>query len=90
MLKREQLEGLDNHKEVQRKLKDDRLLTVLQRIGSSANRIKELEREMQDPAFLEFCDDVLEAVGCKVSPDIPVTLEEIIRSKLKSSSSEDG
>lgn len=90
LLKKEQLEGLDKHEEVQRKLNDDRLLAVLQRIDSSPNRVKELEKEMQDPAFLEFCDDVLEALGCKVSLDLPVTLEEIIKTKLESLASDEG
>ncbi|CAN8076515.1 unnamed protein product [Agarophyton chilense] len=84
LLKTEQLRSLENDREVQRKLRDDRLLEILQHIDSSSNRVKTLEMRMKDPAFLEFCDDVLKALGCKLLPDAPLTLEETLRLKLES------
>lgn len=76
LLTEKQLEGIDSHIEVQHKLRDERVLRMLQRIDSAPNRVKALEKEMKDPAFLEFCDDVLEAVGCRSQENEDLSIEE--------------
>lgn len=50
---------------MQRKVRDARLIAILERIDNASNRARALEKEMQNPEFLEFCDDVLDALDIK-------------------------
>lgn len=78
LLSQEKLEGLCAHAEVARKFRDDRMKQILRRIDSAKDRGAALEREMEDPEFLEFCDDILEALGFKPRDEKPVTLHDIL------------
>lgn len=63
-----QLHLLDGSDEVQRKLRDERVMAIVRRIDGAKNRRAMLEREMKDAAFLEFCDDILESMQLR-QPD---------------------
>lgn len=76
-----QLALLDTNDEVQRKLRDDRVMDIIKRIDSAPNRTAALQLEMKNPAFLEFCDDIMEAVGCDMSPNKEFTLREYLTDK---------
>lgn len=78
LLSQEKLERLHTHAEVARKFRDDRMKQILRRIDSANDRASALEREMEDPEFLEFCDDVLEALGVRSRDEKPVTLHDIL------------
>lgn len=76
-----QLALLDTNGEVQRKLRDDRVMDIIKRIDSAPNRAAALQLEMKNPSFLEFCDDIMEAVGCDMSPNKEFTLREYLTDK---------
>lgn len=60
----EQLELLDTDQNLQRKLRDSRLLEILRRIHNAEDKKAALDEHMKtDPEFLDFCDDVLERVA---------------------------
>lgn len=71
------------HEEVARKFRDDKVKQILRRIDSAKDRGAALEREMEDPEFLEFCDDVLEALDFKPRDEKPVTLHDILSEQCK-------
>lgn len=73
-----QLDALDSHNEVQRKFRDRRIKVILRRIDSAKDRAKALEHEMKDSAFLEFCDDILEAIGVQKVRHKPLSLEDLL------------
>lgn len=73
-----QLGALDSHDEVQHKFRDRRIKVILRRIDSAKDRAKALEREMKDSAFLEFCDDILEAIGVQQVRHKPLSLEDLL------------
>lgn len=83
VLSEDQVSSLMNHPEVQRKFRDGRVKEVLRRIDSAKDRANTLEKEMEDPAFLEFCDDILEAIGFKHTDEKPVTLHDIFLQQCK-------
>lgn len=86
LLTSEQLNDIAGHKEVQRKTRDDYLMEIVARIDSAPNRAAALEKEMKgNPAFLEFCDDILEAVGCKDPAAEEINLEELVKQQLDNS-----
>lgn len=78
MLTDEQLIALETHDEVQRKFRDDRVKTIVRRIDGAKDRSKALEVEMKDPAFLEFCDDILEAIGVKRPEETQLSLRQLL------------
>lgn len=63
LLTAEQLAILDTDPEVTRKTAHSRVLAAIARVDSAADRAAALEKEMQDPTFVELCDDVLAALG---------------------------
>lgn len=79
LLTSQQLSALDSHDEVQRKFRDDRVKTIVRRIDSEPDRAKALEKEMHDPAFLEFCEDILIAIGVKTPEDAQISLEQLLK-----------
>lgn len=76
LLSQHQLQALNSHEEVQRKFGDNRLKAIVKRIDNAPDRAEALEKEMAQPEFLEFCDDILEAVGVKPIGDKQLSLEE--------------
>lgn len=68
-LTEEQLAQLDDDTEVWRKVRDARVQATLARILNARDCGKALRNEMEDPGFLEFCDDVLAALGMKEAED---------------------
>lgn len=74
LLTPEQLRCLDVHSEVQRKVRDPRLMAILARVDAAKDGAAALRKEMEDPAFVEFCDDVLDAIGVKEPPGHTGTL----------------
>lgn len=78
LLTEEQLLALEIHEEVQRKFRDNRVKTILRRIDGAKDRSKVLEVEMKDPAFLEFCNDILEAIGVKNPEDTELSLQQLL------------
>lgn len=55
--------SLDDDPEVARKTADSRVLAAIARVDSASDRAAALQKEMQDPAFVELCDDILGALG---------------------------
>ncbi len=62
-LTKEQFDMLDNNEALQNKLKDSRLLETLRAIDSASDKNAALDAQMQDPEFLQFCDEILDCVG---------------------------
>lgn len=77
----EQLAGMDSCPAVQRKLRDERVMEIVRRIDASGDRAKALEKEMADPAFLEFCNDVLESLGLREPEPEPANPLDVLLDK---------
>lgn len=41
------------------------MLAVIARVNGASDRAAALQKEMQDPAFVELCDDILAALGMR-------------------------
>lgn len=67
LLTPDQLARLDDDPEVVRKTADKRVQAVIARIDGASDRAAALQKEMQDPAFVELCDDILAALGMRES-----------------------
>lgn len=59
----DQLAMLDADPVIQRKLKDSRLVHAIRVIRDAKEPRAALDVAIQDPEFLEFCDEILACVG---------------------------
>lgn len=62
-LSEEQLAQLTSNGDIQEIMKNKKFVERLRQIDSASNRVDALEKSMQDPSFLEFCDIVLDTIN---------------------------
>lgn len=61
-LSKEQLAQLNGNDDIQEVMQNKKYVERLRQIDSASNRVEALEKSMEDPSFMEFCDIILNTI----------------------------